>query len=60
MADPPYDLLTRIGQLEHRVSAIRLALDETALREDVQLVLHEHLDLAEQALELARTEASAA
>ena len=60
MAGAPYDLLTRVGQLEHRVRAIRLALDETALRENVQVVLREHLELAEQALERARRDAAAA
>jgi hypothetical protein len=60
MAESTYDLLSRIGQLEHRVRSIRLALAETALRDDVRRVLLEHLDLAEQALALAREEASAA
>lgn len=60
MADSTYDLLSRIGQLEHRVRSIRLALAETALRDDVRRVLQEHLDLAEEALALARTDASAA
>ena len=60
MAESTYDLLTRIGQLEHRVRSIRLALAETALRDDVRRVLQEHLDLAEEALALARAEAAAA
>lgn len=60
MGESTYDLLSGIGQLEHRVRSIRLALAETALHDDVRRLLLEHLDLAEQALALAREEASAA
>jgi hypothetical protein len=48
------DLTSRIGLLEHRVESIRAALAETALRDDVRLVLTEHLTVAEDALRLAR------
>ena len=48
------NLLTKIGQLEHRVEAIRLALAETALDDHVRLLLTEHLSVAEDALRLAR------
>jgi hypothetical protein len=49
------DLTTRIGLLEHRVESIRVALAETALRDDVRLLLTEHLNLAEDALRMARS-----
>ena len=54
------DLTTRIGLLEHRVEAIRAALEETALRDDVRLVLNEHLIAAEEALKHARDRSAAA
>ena len=53
MSDVP-DLTTRVGLLEHRVEAIRVALEETALRDDVRRVLQEHLIVAEQSLNHAR------
>lgn len=48
------DLLTKIGQLEHRVESIRMALAATALDDEVRLVLTEHLSVAEDALRHAR------
>ena len=57
MSAPP-DLTTRIGLLEHRVEAIRAALEETALRDDVKRVLSQHLTVAEEALKLARDRAA--
>ena len=48
------DLLTKAGQLEHRVQAIKLALAGTALAADVRVVLVENLRVAEEALRFAR------
>ena len=48
------NLQTKIGQLEHRVEAIRMALAATASEPEVRLVLTEHLSVAEDALRHAR------
>lgn len=52
-SDQP-DLLTKIGQFEHRVESIRMALAATGLDDEVRLVLTEHLSVAEDALRHAR------
>ena len=54
------DLTTPIGLLEHRIEAIRAELAETALRDDVRLTLMAHLVVAEEALQVARTQITAA
>ena len=48
------DLLTKIGQLEHRIAAIQMALAATPLDDEVRLLLTEHLSVAEDALRHAR------
>jgi len=53
-------LHTRTGQLHHRIEAIRLALAQTPLTDEVRDVLVEHLRVAEEALELAEAESPSA
>ena len=57
MIEQHQDLHTRVGQLNHRVEAIRLALAHTTLDEGVRLVLMDHLGAAEEALLAAEAEA---
>ena len=57
MLDSQPDLHTRIGQLHHRAAAIRLALSQATVTDDVRLVLLEHLRLAEEAISFAQGEA---
>lgn len=47
------DLTTRVGLIEHRIEAIRMAL-VAAVSDDVRVVLNEHLMVAEAALDVAR------
>jgi hypothetical protein len=51
------DLLTKVGQLEHRVQAIKLALSATALADGVRAALVQNLRVAEEALQFARERA---
>ena len=53
------DLLTKVGQLEHRDKAIKLALAGTALADGVRAVLIDNLHVAEEALRFARERAMA-
>ena len=53
------DLLTKVGQLEHRVKAIELALAGAALEDGVRAVLIDNLHVAEEALRFARERAIA-
>ena len=56
MLETHSSLHTRLGQLHHRVEAIRLALAGTALTDDVRVVLTEHLRTAEEALAAVEAE----
>jgi hypothetical protein len=53
------DLLTKVGLLEHRVTAIKLALEGATLADGVRAVLFENLRVAEEALRFAKERALA-
>lgn len=52
------NLLTKIGQLEHRIAAIQMALAATPLDDEVRLLLTEQLSVTEDALRHARLQAA--
>lgn len=58
MLEDSYDLKDPLGQLAHRANALRLALEASELRDDVRLILMEHLSTTEEVLRAAHRQAN--